>query len=131
MDAPKTDHIVTAVKELGSSCVESADLLSGMNGALHEVNQLYDHGYGGAGNSMISFGIALVAFPEPFMVSDVIGAGMVAAGFMYKHFVPPPMYIDNVFETIQEQVQAIHATGEGLNQNYSPEVDLSSFKFEF
>jgi len=40
------------------------------------------------------------------------------------------MYIDNVFETIQEQVQAIHATGEGLNQNYSPEVDFSSLKFE-
>ncbi len=79
---------------------------------------------------MISFGIALVAFPEPFMVSDVIGAGMVAAGFMYNHFVPPPMYIDNVFETIQKQVQAIYATGEGLNPNYSPEVDLSSLKFE-
>ena len=100
MITPKTDHVVTAAKELGGSFTESASLLSGFNSALQEVNGLYDHGYGGAGNSLISFGIALVMFPEPFMVSDVIGGGIVAAGLLYNHFVPPPIFIDNVFDTI-------------------------------
>jgi hypothetical protein len=126
----KTDHIVTAAKELGGSYSESAELLSGMNEAVKEYNELYDHGYGGAGNSMISFGIALVMFPEPFMVSDVIGGGIVAAGLLYNHLVPPPMYIDNIFDMIQEQVKAIHSTGEVLQQNYSPNVDFSSLHFE-
>lgn len=126
----QTDHIVTAAKELGSSYGETADLLSGMNGALGEVNQLYDHGYGGAGNSMIQFGIALVMFPEPFMVSDVIGGGIVAAGLLYNHMVPPPLYIDDIFEAIQEQVKAIHSTGEDLTQNSSAPFNFSSMSFE-
>jgi len=41
---------------------------------MNEVNQLYDHGYGGAGKSLIKFGIALIMIPEPFMVSDMIVA---------------------------------------------------------
>jgi hypothetical protein len=130
MDVPKTNHIVKAAQELGGSFAESASLLSDFNGAIKEVNGLYDHGYGGAGNSMISFGVALVAFPEPFMVSDVIGGGIIAAGFLYKHFIPPPMYVDNIFDIIEQQVQTIHSTGEGLTQNYTPDLDFSSFRFE-
>jgi len=130
MDSPKTDHIVKAASELGETYTESAELLSGMSGAMNEVNQLYDHGYGGAGNSLIKFGIALIMIPEPFMVSDVIGGGIVAAGYLYKWLVPPPMYIDNIFDTIQEQVKAIHTTGENLSQNYSVSVDFSSMRFE-
>lgn len=131
MDTPKTDHIVTVAKELGGSYSETADLIKGMNGALTEVNQLYDHGCGGAGNGMISFGIALVMFPEPFMVSDVIGGSIVAAGLLYNKMVPPPLYIDNVFETIQEQVKAIQSTGENLTQNFALPVDFSSMHPEF
>jgi len=126
----KTDHIVTAAKELGDSHRESADLLSGMNDAVSQYNQLYDHGYGGAGNSLISLGIALIMFPEPLMISDVIGGGVVAAGLLYNHLVPPPMYIDNIFDVIQEQVKAVHETRENLIQNYSPNVDFSSMPLD-
>ena len=131
MDSLKTDYIVKAASELGETYTESAELLSGMSGAMNEVNQLYDHGYGGAGKSLIKFGIALIMIPEPFMVSDVIGGGIVAAGYLYKWLVPPPMYIDNIFDTIQEQVKAIHTTGENLTQNFSVSVDFSSMRFEF
>jgi hypothetical protein len=127
---PKTDYIVKAASELGETYSESASLLSGMNGAVSEVNQLYDHGYGGAGKSLISFGITVILIPEPFMVSDVIGGGIVAAGILYNKLVPPPIYIDNIFETIQEQVKAIHQAGENLDQNFSVPVDFSSMHFE-
>ncbi len=130
MDKPKTSHVVTAAQELGESFKDTANLVSDMNGAVHEVHQLYDHGYGGAGSSMISFGITMVMFPEPTGVSDVIGGGIVAAGLLYNHFVPPPMYIDNIFDAIQEQVKAIHSTGEDLTKNYTPEVDFSALRFE-
>ncbi|MFA5869140.1 MAG: hypothetical protein WC941_05505 [Candidatus Bathyarchaeia archaeon] len=131
MQPPKTDHIVQASKEFAESFTETAGLISGMNGAVNEANQLYDHGYGGAGNSMISFGIVLVMFPEPFMVSDVIGGGIVAAGLLYNKCVPPPLYIDNIFETIQEQVKTLHSTGEDLTRNFSIPVDFSSMHFDF
>jgi hypothetical protein len=130
MENPKTDHIVKAATELGETYTESAELLSGMTGAMNEANQLYDHGYGGAGNSLIKFGITLILIPEPFMVSDVIGAGIVAAGFLYNKIVPPPIYIDNIFDTIQEQVKALQSAGENLTQNFSVPVDFSSMHFE-
>ena len=130
MQSPKTDHIVQAAKELGETFTDTATIINGMNGAVEEVNQLYDHGYGGAGNSMISFGIAVVIFPEPFMVSDAIGGGIIAAGLLYNHFVPPPIYIDNIFETIQSQVKAIHSTGEDLSENFYVPVDFSSMRFD-
>src|SRR4030042_6174920 len=101
MQSPKTDHIVQAAKELGETFTETAAIINGMNGAVEEANQLYDHGQGGAGNGMISLGIALVVFPEPFMVSDVVGGGIIAAGLLYNKIVSPPLYIDNVFATIQ------------------------------
>jgi hypothetical protein len=130
MQSPKTDHIVQAAKELGETFTDTATIINGMNGAVEEVNQLYDHGQGGAGNSMISFGIALVAFPEPTMVSDVVGAGIVATGLLYNKFVSPPLYIDNIFETIQSQVKAIHSTGEDLSENFYVPVDFSSMRFD-
>ena len=130
MQSPKTDHIVQAAKELGETFTETANVINGMNGAVENVNQLYDHGYGGAGNGMISFGIALVAFPEPTMVSDVVGGGIIAAGFLYNKFVSPPLYVDNIFETIQSQVKAIHSTGEDLSEDFYVPVDFSSMRFD-
>ncbi len=130
MDKPKTDYVVKAASELSETYSESAALLSGMNGAMSEVDQLHDHGYGGAGKSLISFGITLVLIPEPFMVSDVIGCGIIAAGILYNKLVSPPLYIDNIFETIQEQVKAIHSAGDNLTENFSVPVDFSSMRFE-
>jgi hypothetical protein len=130
MDNPDTDHIVKAASELGEAYAESAGLLSEMSGAMYQYDQLYDHGYDGAGASMIKFGIALIMIPEPFLVSDVIGGGIIAAGILYNKFVPPPIYIDTIFDTIQEQVKAIHSAGENLSQNFSVSVDFSSMNFE-
>ena len=130
MRSIKTDHVVQAAKELGGTFTETVTIINEMNGAVKEVNQLYDHGNGGAGNSMISLGIALVVFPEPFMVTIPIGGGVIAAGLLYNKIVPPPLYIDDVFETIQSQVKAIHSTGEDLSSDISIPVDFSSMSFE-
>jgi hypothetical protein len=130
MQSLKTDHVVQAAKELGETFTETATIINGMNGAVEEVNQLYDHGYGGAGSSMVSLGVAMVLFPEPTMVSDVIGGGVIAAGLLYNKIVPPPLYIDSIFETIQSQVKAIHSTGEDLSNDSYISVDFSSMRFE-
>ena len=130
MQSKKNDNIVKVAKELRESYAESAKLLTDFNGTINDAYQFYDHGYGGAGKSMVSLGIAIVMIPEPFMVSDVIGSGIIATGLLYNKLVAPPLYIDNIFETIQEEVKAIHDTGESINQNYSVPIDFSSAHFE-
>ncbi len=101
-----------ASKEIGESIVDAANLAAGVNDALEEVSRLRDHGYGGAGDSLISLGLAMVLFPEPTFISDVAGAGVMAAGVLYNRVVPPPLYMDDLTETISEQVKAMKEVAE-------------------
>jgi len=129
MDKPDTSSIVTASRELGQSFTEAAGLVVGMSEGMKEVNQLYDHGYGGAGKSMIRFGVALVMIPEPFLISDVIGCSIIAAGYLYNKISPPPMYVDDIFKSIEEQVKALHDDVESLPTDFN--LDVSSMHFNF
>lgn len=129
MNAPKTDHIVTAAKELAGACGETASCMKGVAEGAAQVNQLYDHGYGGAGKSLISLGIALIMFPEPTMVSDVIGCGVVASGMLYNKVVPPPIYIDDVFKSIEDQLKSLHGFEMDIPRNYTVPVDFSEAHF--
>ncbi len=131
MKTPHTNHVVTASRELGESIKDTAGLISGMNEGVAQVNQLYDHGYGGAGKGLISFGFALVMLPEPTMISDVVGCGIMGAGVLYNMVCPPPIFVDDIFETIEEQVKCIHSTGEDLTRNFSVPVDFSSMRLDF
>ena len=104
--------IPKASKEIGESIVDAANLAAGVNEAFEEVSRLRDHGYGGAGDAMINFGLAMVLFPEPTCISDVAGAGIMAAGVLYNSVVPPPLYMDDVVKTLSEQVKAMHEVSE-------------------
>jgi hypothetical protein len=130
MDKPDTNPIVAASRELGRSFTEAAGLVGGVSEGVKEVNQLYDHGYGGAGKSMVRLGVALVMVPEPLLILDVVGGGFIAAGLVYNRVSPPPMYVDDVFRSIAEQVKAIHLMGEDLSRNFSVSVDFSSKRFQ-
>ncbi len=107
--------VLKASKEIGESIMDAADLASGVGEALEEVGRLRDQGYGGAGDGMISLGAALVMFPEPTMVTDVAGAGIIGAGILYNHVVPPPLYLDDVAETIREQLGEIGEAGRDID----------------
>lgn len=108
--------VLKASKEIGESILDAANLASGVEEALDEVGKLRDRGYGGAGDGMIKLGAALVMFPEPFMITDVAGAGIIGAGILYNHAVPPPLYIDDIAETIREQIVEIGKTGREIDE---------------
>ena len=108
LESFETDHILKAAKELGETYSETTGLITEMVECTRMVNDLYDHGQGGLGKSLISFGIALVVFPEPFMVSDVAGGAIVAAGMMYNKVVTPSLYIDDIYKSIEEQIMCLH-----------------------
>jgi len=127
----KTSHVAKAAKELGNNYRETASLLSDYADGMKEVKDLYDHGSGGAGKSLISIGFTIFMIPEPTMISDVLGCSIMAAGALYNRVVPPPMFIDDIFKGIEEQVAALGGFRESLQQNYSVNVDFSGMKFGF
>ena len=130
MEVKNLKPIVEAVKELGNAYKESAVLTMGFAESVKAANDLYDHGCGGLGKGMISFGFALFMFPEPTMISDVIGCGIMAAGFTYNKIVPPPMYVDDIFKTIEEQVKTIRDTEVNLDKDYTIPLDFSQINFD-
>ncbi|MBM3291817.1 hypothetical protein FJY84_03980 [Candidatus Bathyarchaeota archaeon] len=128
MEKPKTDHIIKAVKELGDAYIETSKNIKEFKENLTEVNALYDHGYGGTGKSLISIGIALVMFPEPTLISDVLGGGIIAAGCLYNKINPPPIFVDDIFKTINEQMKEIGNNGLDLSRNFVIPVDFTSMR---
>ena len=130
MEVNDLEPTIQATKELGQAYSDTAGLISEYADDLKAVDQLYDHGFSGTGNSMIKFGIALIMVPEPFMVSDLIGGGIVAAGLLYNKLSPPPIFVDDIFEAIESQVKALHECGESLTRGYTIPLDFSSIHFD-
>ncbi len=124
----ESSHAVKAARELGDNYKETAGLLSGYLEGVKEVNSLYDHGYGGAGKALISLGFTVFMIPEPTMISDVLGCGIMAAGAVYNRVVPPPMFVDDIFKNIEDQVAALSGFRESLQQNYCVNVDFSGMR---
>ncbi len=128
MEKPKTEHVVKAAKELGEAYVETSKNIKDLKDNLTEVNTLYDHGYGGTGKSLISFGIALVMIPEPTLISDVIGGGIIATGCLYNRINPPPIFVDDIFKAIDEQMKELGNNDLDLTKNFVIPIDFTSMK---
>jgi hypothetical protein len=124
----KTDPVVKAVKELGEAYLETSKNIKDLKENLTETNSLYDHGYGGAGKGLISFGFALVMIPEPTMISDVIGCGIMAAGCLYNSINPPPIFVDDVYKAIDEQMKELGNSDFELTKNFLIPIDFTSMK---
>ena len=128
MEKPKTEHIIKAAQELGGVHVETSKNIKDLKENLTEVNSLYDHGYGGTRKSLISFGIALIMIPEPTLISDVIGGGIVAAGCLYNKINPPPIFVDDIFKTINGQMKEIGDNDLDLSRNFVIPIDFTSMR---
>ena len=126
MDESNVKNVVVAAKELGEAYEETASLLVGFAEGVHETSDLYGSGNQGTGAALVSFGVALIVFPEPTFISDVTGCGIVAAGLAYQKLVPPPLSVDDIYSSIEDQMrelgigQRILAQPLGLDKIKSP-----------
>ena len=95
----KTDEIKTladAVKELNESY---GDLLQTMTETTKEVKVTKQLWRKGSNSILIKLGLALIAFPEPTEISDIIGTVLVAAGTVQKGIRRRTIYVEDVYKT--------------------------------
>jgi hypothetical protein len=114
MDESDLRDVAEAAKELGESYQETACLLSGYAEGVQEANGLSGPGKKGTGAALVSFGVALIAFPEPTFISDVVGCGIVGAGLAYQRLVPPPLSVDDVYASIESQMASLGSSSKDL-----------------
>jgi hypothetical protein len=107
LDESDAKNIVEAARELGEAYEETEGLLSGFTESLKAAENLYESGKKGTGADLVSLGIILIAFPEPTFIPDMIGCGIVAAGLAYQKLVPPPLSVDNIYSSIEDQMREL------------------------
>ena len=110
MDESNAGNVVVAAKELGEAYEETASLLAGFAEGVHEASGLYGSGNKGTGAALVSLGITLIAIPEPTLISDVIGCGIVGAGLAYQRLVPPPLSVADIYTSIENQVMSLRSS---------------------
>jgi hypothetical protein len=110
LDESDLKDMVEAAKELGEAYEETACLLTGFAEEIQETDGLYGSRNKGAGAALVSLGITLIAIPEPTLISDVIGCGIVGAGFAYQRLVPPPLSVADIYTSIENQVMSLRSS---------------------
>ena len=123
MDESNAGNVVVAAKELGEAYEETASLLAGFAEGVHETSGLYGSEKQGAGAALVSLGITLIAIPEPTLISDVIGCGIVGAGIAYQRFVPPPLSVADIYTSIENQVMNLRNSSHRMTSEMGLTID--------
>jgi len=71
---------------------------------IHETQQLWRAGYK---SRLIKIGVALVLFPEPTPISEIVGAGFIAAGAVQKAIRSRALFMEDVKKTFQSTLREI------------------------
>jgi hypothetical protein len=61
-------------------------------------------------SKLIKIGMALVVFPEPTPISEIVGAGFIAAGLVQKGIQSRSIYMEDITKTFQSTLREIVAT---------------------
>jgi hypothetical protein len=81
LNAEEAKVAVEAVVEANKERKRLVDTLKGNDCVASETKKVFREGHE---SKLIKLGVALIAFPEPTPVSEIVGAGCVAAGAVQK-----------------------------------------------
>jgi len=81
MKVEETKVAIKAAAEVNEERKELRDTLSGNGYAASSTRKLFREGNK---SKLIELGVALIVFPEPTPVSEIVGSGFVAAGAVQK-----------------------------------------------
>jgi len=99
----KYDYVVKAAKELASISMETYDNLTQFVEHLREIRDLYAVDRDTSHSPLLSLGITLLIIPDP--ISTPIGAGVLLFGLMHEKLVGPPIYIKDIYENFNQNMQ--------------------------
>ena len=99
-------ELVNSVRELSTSYSEVYSLMKGTVNSVRDFRSLIGDEQGGSKSGLVKLGIALILFPDP-TISDIIGMGLIATGLAYSKIKPPPIYIRDVYSTIENELDII------------------------
>jgi hypothetical protein len=105
MEAQKIKHATDALTELSQIKKEAAGTIKGsiQDGSAtkklwHEKNK----------SGLIKIGMALIVFPEPTPISEIIGSGFVAAGLVQNQIKNRSIYMEDIAKDFRKSMKEIY-----------------------
>lgn len=100
-----------ALTEMNESYIDLLRETKETTRSVQAAKQLWRAGYK---SRLIKIGVALVVFPEPTPISEIVGAGFIAAGAVQKAVRNRAMFMEDVKKTFQSTINEISATTQNL-----------------
>jgi hypothetical protein len=93
-----------AIVEMNESYMDMIKTTKDTARTVHDTQQLWKAGYK---SRLIKIGVALVVFPEPTPISEIVGAGFIAAGAAQKAIRSRALFMEDVKKTFQSTLREI------------------------
>ena len=93
-----------ALTEMNESYIDLLKTTKETARNIHETQQLWRAGYK---SRLIKIGVALVLFPEPTPISEIVGVGFIAAGAVQKAIRSRALFMEDVKKTFQSTLREI------------------------
>ncbi len=103
----QVEKIKTATKaltELSEHKKEAANTLKGTGQQAAATRKLWREGNK---SRLIQIGMALIVFPEPTAVSDILGTGLIAAGTIQKGIQSRSIFMEDIGKTFQSTLKEV------------------------
>jgi hypothetical protein len=100
-----------ALNELNESYIDLLRAAKATGQNAHDAKQLWRAGYK---SRLIKIGIALVVFPEPTPVSEIVGGCFIAAGAAQKAVRNRALFVEDVNKTFKTTMKDIAAIKQNI-----------------
>jgi hypothetical protein len=106
MKKNEIEAMAVMLRELGLSYKETANVMSGLTRELRLSRHLWKRDNG---SMLVKVGLTLIAVPDPFIVTDVLGAALVAAGVIQTKVRNSELHVEDVYKTFPKVVRELEA----------------------
>jgi hypothetical protein len=111
MRKEEIESFAVMLRELGLSYRETAEVMRELTRELKLSKHLWKRNNG---FKLVKVGLTLIALPEPFIVTDVVGAALVTAGVIQARVKNSRLHIEDVYKTFPKVVRELEALRENL-----------------
>ena len=108
------EQVKSAAKALAELSEDQKDLANALKGTAQQAAATKKLWREGNKSKLIKIGMALIIFPEPTPISEIVGAGFVAAGVIQKGIQNQSIFMEDIGKTFQSTLKEIVATKHNL-----------------
>jgi hypothetical protein len=108
------EKIKTATKTMRELAECGTDFGCAMRGTTRQVAATKKLWKAGNKSRLIKIGVACIVFPDPSPVSEIIGAGFIAAGLIQKGIQNQSIYLEDIKKGLESTLREVNATKQSL-----------------